>query len=635
MNDAVSRCRQILASEPRHADSLHLFSVIALRAGQYGVAVDLLTRLVAIDGRFAPFHSNLGIALQQVGRMTEAIAAFRKAIDLKPDFPDAHYNLGNVLKDLGKRDEALIAYRNAAILAPGWDDAYFNRGVALDELSRNADAVPLYRRAIALNPGHLKARLNLGNALSRQKRLTDAIACYRDAAASQPDSVEARTNLGLAWLEAANLEEAQASLRKALDLRPDCANAYDALLMSLHYDPSFSGERILAESVRLSKPFDRAPMPGRHANDADPERRLRIGYVSADFRRHSVSYFLSRVFSRHSPRSTEIFCYSNSAQSDETTAILRNSVDHWREIAGLPDEAAASLVAADGIDILVDLSGHTTANRLQMFALKPAPVQATWLGYPGTTGLKAIDYRIVDAITDPETADGRDASETLIRLPGGFLCYAPAADAPEPKVTAPRQDGVITFGSFNNPVKSSAPAMDVWARILARVPASRLLLKGNAFADEAVRRHVHAALSERGIASDRVDLRGPVADPGEHLKTYDEIDIALDPFPYNGTTTTCEALWMGVPVITLLGERHSGRVGASLLTRLGLEELIARTADDYVGIAAALADDGERLAAMHRDLRQRMAASSLCDGASFTRTLEEGYRTMWRRWCGK
>lgn len=768
MNDAVARCRQILAAEPRHADSLHLFSVIALQAGQYAVAVDLLSKLIAINGRFAPFHSNLGIALQELGRWDEAIAAYRRAVDINPDFPDAHYNLGNALmvrgrsgeavaafrktrdlapndpdihftlgnalkdlgqweeavscwkktlslkadhpdahnnignalkmqgrlddavasyrkaiairanhaethdnlgltlrelqrpedavicyrtalglkpdrpetynnvgnalKDLRRYDMALAAYRNALVLAPAFDNAVFNQGVGLQEMRRWTEAEAAYRQAIALNPRHGTAHVNLGAVLHEQGRLSEAITAYAAATAQQTDCAEAYNNLGLVLQETGQIEEAQAAFRTALSLKPDYAEAYDALLIGQHYSTTFSAAHILAESQAFSARFERHPPPGRHPNSADPERRLRVGYVSGDFRRHSVSYFLGPVLANHSPEAVDVYCYSNSLRSDDVTARLREDADHWRDICGMSDDAAAALVAADGIDILVDLSGHTSANRLLLFARKPAPVQVTWLGYPGTTGLKAMDYRLVDAITDPHGQLG-ETSETLMRLDGGFLSYAPPDEAPEPSPATPRCVDGITFGSFNNPSKLSAATLDAWACLLRRIPASRLFLKGYAFVDGDIRATLHRQLFDRGVSPDRVELHAQTADPAQHLKLYERIDITLDPFPYNGTTTTCEALWMGVPVVTLLGERHSGRVGASLLNRLGYPELIAQSVEDYVDIAAALATDPDRLSAMHRDLRPRMAASPLCDGPAFVRSLESAYRRMWRNWC--
>ena len=304
--------------------------------------------------------------------------------------------------------------------------------------------------------------------------------------------------------------------------------------------------------------------------------------------------------------------------------------DHWLVTVGLSDDDLAERIRTDGIDILVDLAGHTAKNRLGVFARKPAPVQVTWLGYPNTTGLKAIDYRLVDAVTDPVGQADAWASESLVRLEGGFLCYAGSKDAPEPTMPPCLTTGTVTFGSFNNPAKLSEATLDTWARLLARLPQARLLLKGNPFADAATRALFLSRLSERGVAAERVELVAWLPSEATHLALYNRVDVALDPFPYNGTTTTCEALWMGVPVVTLRGDRHAGRVGASLLTQVGLTDWIAGSVEEYLQIAATLAGNPQHLNDLRRTLRPRLAASPLCDGRAFARKIEATYRTMWQ-----
>src|SRR5262249_25869327 len=303
-------------------------------------------------------------------------------------------------------------------------------------------------------------------------------------------------------------------------------------------------------------------------------RLLRIGYVSPDFRQHSVAYFLEPLLRGHDRQQVEVFCYGDVARPDSVTTHLQELADHWLVTVGTSHQALAERIRTDRIDILVDVAGHTAGNRLLVFARKPAPVQVTWLGYPNTTGLKAIDYRLVDAVTDPAGEADAWASESLVRLEGGFLCYGALTDAPAPTLPPCLGTGTITFGSFNNPAKVSAATFDAWAKLLSRLPQARLLLKGTPFADAATRALFLARLDERGVAAERVDLMGSVSSATQHLALYHRMDIALDPFPFNGTTTTCEALWMGVPVITLRGHRHAGRVGASLLTQIGLTDLI-------------------------------------------------------------
>jgi predicted O-linked N-acetylglucosamine transferase (SPINDLY family) len=417
-------------------------------------------------------------------------------------------------------------------------------------------------------------------------------------------------------LEQGKIEEAVAACRQAVKLRPDLGEARSNLAFSLNFVDHISAGEVF-ETHREWDIRHGRPMPDSvYTNDRSIGRRLKIGYVSADFRLHSVAYFLEPLLRSHDRGRLEVFCYSDVSAPDTATA----------------HDALADRIRNDGIDILVDLAGHTSKNRLPVFARKPAPVQVTWLGYPNTTGLDAMDYRLVDAVTDPEGEADAFASEALVRLPGGFLCYGGRDDAPAPGAAPSLETGFVTFGSFNNLAKLSGATLDVWARLLDRLPSARLLLKGKPFAEAATRAIYLDRLAERGVTADRVELVAWLPEEA-HLAVYDRVDIALDPFPYNGTTTTCEALWMGVPVVTLRGDRHAGRVGASLLTQIGLNDLIADSVESYVEAAAALAGDPARLDELRHALRPRMAASRLCDGPAFAREVEGAYRTMWRRWC--
>jgi predicted O-linked N-acetylglucosamine transferase (SPINDLY family) len=374
-------------------------------------------------------------------------------------------------------------------------------------------------------------------------------------------------------------------------------------------------------------------MPTAYANRREPGRRLKVGYVSPDFRQHSVAYFVDPLLKGHDQQAVEVFCYAEVARPDAVTARLRGYGGHWLVTVGLSDDDLTERIRTDGIDILVDLAGHTEKNRLGVFAHKPAPVQVTWLGYPNTTGRKSIDYRLVDAVTDPVGEADAWASETLVRVEGGFLCYAGSRGAPEPTAPPCLMTDTVTFGSFNNPAKLSPATLDAWGSLLARLPQARLLLKGRPFADAATRALFLSRLGERGVAAERVELVAWMPSGAAHLGLYNRVDIALDPFPYNGTTTTCEALWMGVPVVTLRGDRHRGRVGASLLTQVGLKDWIASSMEEYLEIADTLAGDPDHLKYLRRTLRPRLAASPLCDGRAFARKIEAAYRTIWQHWC--
>jgi predicted O-linked N-acetylglucosamine transferase (SPINDLY family) len=371
-----------------------------------------------------------------------------------------------------------------------------------------------------------------------------------------------------------------------------------------------------------------------HSNDRSRERRLRIGYVSSDFRQHSVGYFIEPVLAHHNHDRFEIFCYSNDIKEDEVTGRLQSYADHWRRLIGLSDEQAANQIRADRIDILIDLSGHTRGNRLLVFARKPVPVQVTWLGYPTTTGLSTMDYRLTDGFADPVGMTEHFHSEQLVRLPECFSCYQPP-EAPEVSGLPAREKDYVTFGSFNNLAKINREVMAVWARILQAVPGSHLTLKNTGLGAGTVQQRVRETFMGLGVAPERLALLGNDPSSRAHLERYWNIDIGLDPFPYNGATTTCDALWMGVPLVALAGKTHAGRVGVSQLSNLELTELIGNTTEEYVAIATRLARDLERLSQLRAGLRARLAASPLTEAPRFTKNLEQAYLAMWKDWCLK
>jgi predicted O-linked N-acetylglucosamine transferase (SPINDLY family) len=452
---------------------------------------------------------------------------------------------------------------------------------------------------------------------------------------SNPHYAAAHSNLGSALTPLGQAEKAERSILEALRLDPHLAPARSNLAMTVNYiaerDPAdvFAAQRAVEPSLL---PKDSAH--ALHSNVPDPARALRIGYVSADFRSHSVATFFEPVIAHHQASEFEVTCYYNYPRMDVTTRRLRGHAARWRDVFGIPEQALAQLIREDGIDLLVDLGGHTANNRLGTFALKPAPVQVTWLGYPNTTGLGAMDYRITDSVADPPGWTERFHTEQLVRLPGAFLCYAPPAASPD--VTAPpvARNGHISFGCFNNLAKMTSVTIAMWGRIMNAVPGARLILKPvSAFADAQTRAEILQRFADHGLDPARIEPLRPESTIAAHLARYGDVDIALDVHPYNGTTTTCEALWMGVPVVTLAGKTHASRVGASLLHALALDELVATSADAYVDIAVRLASDTDRLAQLRAGLRGRMQSSPLMDAERFTRGLEQAYRTMWRTWC--
>jgi protein O-GlcNAc transferase len=607
--------------------------------GKRDAALPVYCQAVSLEPNFAEAHGNLGVALTERGDFDKAIVAYRRvAISIKPAFAEAYCNLGNALRGQGRREEALAAYRWAIGIKPEYAEALSNFGVALTGQGDLDEAVVAFRRAISIKPEFAELYCFLGKALKEQGKREEALAAYRQAISIKPQYAEAHSNLGVTLSEQGNLDEAVVAFRRAIDIKPDYAKAYSNLLLCLNYHDRWMADRVFAAHREWDERYGRqAARPNTYANYREARRRLRIGYVSPDFRVHSVAYFLEPLLRAHDHAKVEVFCYAEVARPDAVTERLRGFADHWLMTVGMSDDALAQRISEDRIDILVDLAGHTAKNRLRVFARKPAPVQVTWLGYPNTTGLDTIDYRLVDEVTDPEGISDYLASEKLIRLEGGFLCYAPVPDAPVPDAPVPvpppgLTPGVVTFASFNNPAKLSDATLAACATLLVRRPEALLLLKGKPFADAAARASFLARLGQHGVATKRVELMPQLPGVTAHLATYHQVDIALDPFPYNGTTTTCEALWMGVPVVVCRGDRHAGRVGASLLSQIGLSDLIAESAQEYVEVALALADDSTRRKELRYCLRSRMAASPLCDAGAFARKMEAVFRTIWQHW---
>jgi len=481
-----------------------------------------------------------------------------------------------------------------------------------------------------------KAYHHLGMLLGELGRLAEAVQTFQKALQFQPDQPQVLNNLGAVLQNQGRLSEAVEAFRRAIALKPDFYGAYSNLLLSLHYLPDISAETLQAEHEQFgvllvdnaSIELETLATPSTLQSD-----RLRVGYLSPDFRQHPVAHFIRPILEQHDPKQIELFCYSNVAQPDAATTELRQLAHHWREIQTQSDEAVIAQIRADNLDILVDLAGHTAGNRLQVLAHKPAPIQLTYLGYPNITGLSTVDYRLTDAISEGiQNANGKsqflNSDLQLACLPNGFLCYSPPSNAPKVNELPALQKGYVTFGSFNHLPKINQQVLETWSQILAQLPTARLLLKTIPLSDAGTKTLFEQRLVQAGLPLDRVDLVGYVSAQAEHLAMYHQVDIALDTFPYNGTTTTCEALWMGVPVVTLQGERHAGRVGSSLLSSVGQVGWIAETINTYVTLAINLSRNLEQLATLRTTLRSQVAESSLCDGVGFTRTLEHLYRKL-------
>jgi len=601
------------------------------QAGQHEAAWPLYQGLCEADRLDADARLMCGLIAGLRGEHARAEAYCRQALALDPKRAEASFNLGIALRSQGRFAEAREAFGRATELKAAYSEAMDALAHAHIALYDWPAAARVLNEIIAIWPRKAEMRNNLGIVYQAMGRIEDAIASYEAALSINPHLTVALNSLGSAHQGRGDFERAEHYYRQCLAAAPGDLQARSNFLMLLNYLPDAKADAVFAEHLEWGRVAEgRMPPLERIAFDRDPQRRLRVGYLSPDFCEHSVASFIEPVL-KHQDRSRfQIWCYSNLPMPDETTQRLKGYADGWRDIDKLSDGETARLIRDDRIDILVDLAGHTANSRLAVLAARSAPLQMTWIGYPNTTGLATIDYRITDGIADPE---GEEAyySETLLRLDGCFLCYQPPPDAPEVAPLPALAKGHVTFGSFNNFSKINPGVLQLWSAVLKQVPGSRLLLKCPALTDADTRARVSAALAQLGIGAERVDLLGHTRTREEHLALYARVDIALDTFPYNGTTTTCEALWMGVPVLSLAGQRHAGRVGASLLTAAGLAGWLAETPESFVATAQARAADVAGLARLRGSLRGQLSDSSLCDAAGFVRRLDNA---MWRVCAG-
>ena len=540
----------------------------------------------------------LGVVLKITGRLSESLVPCQKSVQLAPMDAESQNNLGIILQELKKLDDAELSFRKAITIKPDYAEVYYNLGITLKELGRLDEAQESYKQAITLKSNYAEAHNNLGGLLKQRGRSEEALISYN----------------------------------RSIELKANFSDAYSNRNLCLNYSSLWSPLFIYKQHLEFEKQFGsfKAVPSLTLPIKKEASERLRIGYVSADFKEHSVAFFFEPLLKNHNSHIVETFCYHNNVVVDDTTKRLINTCDHWRPICGITNQSVINLIKNDKIDILVDLSGHTAGNRLLVFTQKPSPVQVTWLGYPNTTGLSAIDYRFTDIIADPIGEADNLHSETLLRLPNGFQCYQGNENILVDKVLPQKRRKQITFGSFNNISKITPIVIKTWSKILNAVPTSRLVLKLPMLDSNTA--YYHDLFVQEGIIKDRIEFYQPSPTVEDHLNLYGRIDISLDPFPYNGATTTCEALWMGVPVITLLGDRHVGRVGASILTNVGLTDFIANDINDYIELAAKMSANTKYLKEIREGLRERMQSSPLCDGLSFAGDVEEVYQNIWSKY---
>ena len=586
-----------------------------------------------------PIHQPLRFlaqALLESGDLIEAERVCRASLTMQPNDASALAVLAAILNGLGRHEEAIGAAQAAVQLKPNLPNAHFNLGIALRGRKRMHEALPALIRAVELHPNDPTAARELATLLTGFGQATQAMETIEKAMKFSPASADLHNVAGSVLHRAGQIPEAIEQFRRAIELNPHLILAASNVLLAMHSLDDMSPQALFDEHLAWARRYA-PPLPQEsrfvHANPRVENRPLRIGYISADFRYHSVAHFLRNIIAQHDRTQFEIVCYSSVVAPDAWTIDFQKMNVTWRDTARGNDAQLAAQIQADAIDIAVDCAGHSSGHRLVALTRRPAPVQVTFLGYPSTTGLEAIDYRITDAIADPPGESDRLNVEKLVRLEPTAWCYAAAKDAPP--CAATREEGPIRFGSFTTLAKLTPRWIGVWCDILRRVPDSRLLLKSSCLNDAGVRSRLIAHFASGGISGDRVELLQRQSSAAEHLATYGRVDIALDTFPYHGTTTTCEALYMGVPVITLAGGMHASRVGASLLAAVGLHELVAEDQAAYVEKALRLAGDANKVRELHTTLRSRMESSPLMDAGAYVAGLERAYREMWQAWCRK
>ncbi len=622
---ALASFRNALKIKPDLADAHFSLGMALSQMGRLEDAAASYRRTLALKPGLAEAHLNLGTVLQSLGQLDDAVASYRSAIGIAPRFAEAHSNLGATLKELGQSESALASCRRALEIKPDLAEAHSNLGNALRDLGDFEGAVASYRRALEIKPGLTEACCNLGSSQKDLGQIVGAVASYRRALETRPESAEALQGLSAALAQTSDFREVVAQSDAALRLKPDAPIIWEQRLYTYSYHPDLSAAEIFAEFVRWG---DRFPDPevDFSGHDRNVARRLRVGYVSPDFRRHTSRFFFWPLFANHDPSVVELYAYSNVQVPDEFTTQFKGLFEHWREIRGVSDTEVAKAIRDDGIDILVDCCNHMRDDRLGVFTLKPAPIQVTWLGAAWTTGLKAVDYALIDPYMAPE---GTLARENIVRLPHFFVAFRPPEETAQIAAPPCMKNGYVTFGYSGRTERLNHRTFRVWGEILRRVPDARLILDFSAFADPPTQAHYAKFMARFGVDLDRVLMRKS----SNIFEGLNDFDILLDCFPHSGGTMLFDALWMGVPALTLASRPPVGRIGTSLMMNLGLPEWVATDEDDYIDKACAFAGDPPALVPLRAGMRERMRNSPVMDGAGFARGVEGAYREMFFKWA--
>lgn len=602
-----------------------------LEAGDSSRASEIFRAALSAAPELVSARAGLGAALQQQGQPDAAAEAFTQVLALEPEHWSAHFNLGQLARNRGDPETAERHYRAALSTRPRHVPSLANLGLLLLRLAHSTDAIALLERALAIDPALPEVRRRLGLALYGAGELSRSLPYLEQAVAESGDDAYLDNAYALVLLAMGRPDAAIAALRRTLLRTPGSKELHSNLLMLLHFSASYSADALFAEHVRWAQQHvGQLPLAAPTTDASDPERTLRVGLVTPHVVTGPVPNVLLPLLEHSDPRRQSFVFYANGSREDATTARLRAAVAEWRRIETVDDDAFAAQVHADRIDIMVDLAGHSGGNRLLALARRLAPRQLTWLDYFDTTGVPAIDYILTDAVSAPEDMQ-RHFTERPLALPTR-LCFLPPQDAPDVAPAPVLRNGYLTFGSFNRWAKTSEPVLALWARLLTAIPDARLLLKARGFEDTGIRKDAIARFGAKGIAAQRLELRPPSA-YAEMLRQYADVDLALDTFPHNGGATTLDALWMGVPVVTLLGRTMIGRQTAAMLDACVLPDLVADTEDALIAIGRRWHADIEGLSALRAELRARVAVSPLTDGPRFARTFETALRHIWREYC--